>query len=283
MEIVDIPIASFSSLPRFVPRCFDLIFFSSLKVGTPRHAKEVAIMSAMNLIASSFRTLKNRKTFVSISLLLTIKSPPAMAIPRIYSSSLSFFSSISRNRHDVFLSFRGEDTRHGVTSQLHKALEDAGIPTFKDDKNLEKGSEIAAELLSAIQASRIAVVIFSRNYATSRWCLDELLKIIECRDEAGQVVLPVFYDVVPSDVLNQTNSYGRAFDKHEERFRSGIQEKNKVERWRAALTEAASSLHGWDLQNCASRHQSKFVEEIVKHILGRRQDAHMSASLSHQQ
>lgn len=105
-------------------------------------------------------------------------------------TSFSFWSAITHQRHDVFLSFRGEDTRHGLTKELHQALIDANIPTFKDDINLEKGREIASELLKAIQTSRVAIVVFSINYATSGWCLDELVKIIECKHVDGQIVVP---------------------------------------------------------------------------------------------
>ncbi|KAJ7961789.1 TMV resistance protein N [Quillaja saponaria] len=202
-----------------------------------------------------------------------------MVSRRTYITSFSFFSTVRRRRHDVFLSFRGEDTRHHITDQLHTALEEAGIRTFKDDINLEKGGEIATELLKAIQMSRIAVIVFSRNYADSGWCLDELVKIIECKNEDGQVGLPVFYDVDPCDVQMQRNSFARALGQHEERVRVENLEENKVEMWKEALTEASSAEHGWDMHNAAYWHHSKFIKEIVKHVLGRRQDAHMSASI----
>lgn len=179
----------------------------------------------------------------------------------------------------MFLSFRGEDTRYNVTSQIYTALRDAGIPTFKDDVNLQKGGEIASELLKAIQMSRIAIIVFSRNYATSGWCLDELVKIVECKNEAGQVVVPVFYDIEASDVEQQKNSYAEAFRKHEDRFRLENMDESKLGSWREGLKQAASSSVGWDMQNVASWHQSKFIKEIVKHIMSRRQDAHMNASI----
>lgn len=148
----------------------------------------------------------------------------------------------------MFLSFRGEDTRHGLLKNLHSALSEAGISTFKDDMNLEKGSDITSELLKAIQMSRIAVVIFSRNYASSGWCLDELIKIIECRQVDGQIVLPVFYDVDPDDVHSQSGSFAQAFATHEERFALDTTIDNKIGRWRAALQESATlSSCTWDL------------------------------------
>ncbi|PON68161.1 TIR domain containing protein, partial [Parasponia andersonii] len=163
--------------------------------------------------------------------------------------SFSFWSTISHHKHDVFLSFRGEDTRHGLAEELQSALLEAGIPTYRDNVNLEQGKEIASELMKAIQMSRVAIIIFSRNYATSSWCLDELVKILECKRVDGRVVLPVFCDVDPDDVRGQVGPFGEAF---EERFLKSSEtaplNQNKVEKWREALSEA-SSLSGFDLQN----------------------------------
>ena len=98
-------------------------------------------------------------------------------------SPLSSSSSSDEWSYDVFLSFRGEDTRKTITDHLYSALIQAGIHTFRDDNELPRGEEISPQLLRAIEGSRISVVVFSRNYASSRWCLDELVKIIECRQK----------------------------------------------------------------------------------------------------
>lgn len=168
---------------------------------------------------------------------------------RIDASSFSFYSSVTRRRHDVFLSFLGEDTRHNITENLHKALVDAGVHTFKDDVNLQKGCEITSDLLKAIQMSRIAIIVFSKNYASSGWCLDELVKIVECNREAGQLIMPIFCDVDPCDVQQQTGTFSAALDEHE---RTGRTE-DKLEAWRTSLTEAASQPYGFDMQDAAAR------------------------------
>ena len=137
--------------------------------------------------------------------------------------------------YDVFLSFRGEDTRNGFTSNLKGILRHNGINTFMDDK-LPRGEEISTELLEAIERSRISIIVLSENYASSTWCLDELVKILECKKN-GQIVLPVFYKVDPSYVRNQKGKFGEALAKHEERFKDNM---NKVKRWRVALIEATN-------------------------------------------
>ena len=160
-------------------------------------------------------------------------------------SSSSSSSSSRKWKYDVFLSFRGEDTRKSFTDHLYASLKQKGVFTFKDDKNLERGKPISPELLKAIEESMFAVVILSENYAFSTWCLDELVKIMECKKEMGQTVLPIFYDVDPSEVRKQTGTYAQAFDEHEIRFKENI---DKVHMWRATLTEVAS-LSGFPLQD----------------------------------
>ncbi|XP_031247612.1 TMV resistance protein N-like isoform X1 [Pistacia vera] len=173
------------------------------------------------------------------------------------SSSSSSSSSRVYEKYDVFLSFRGEDTRENFTSHLYAALCSKKIKTFIDSYDLERGDEISQTLLNAIEESKIVVIIFSKGYATSRWCLEELAKIIEGK-KAGDLIVPIFYHVDPSNVKNQKRTYEEAFVRHEK-----IQSLEKVMRWRNALREAAN-LSGFDSSN--SRPESTLVEEIVNYI-----------------
>ncbi|XP_028126648.1 TMV resistance protein N-like [Camellia sinensis] len=176
-------------------------------------------------------------------------------------------SSDSPCRYHVFLSFRGKDTRKNFTDHLYEALVQAGIRTFKDDDELPRGREISSELLKSIEESRISIIVFSRNYASSRWCLDELVKIIECKKTHGQLVLPIFYHVDPSDVRHQTGCFREAFGRHEKRY---LDEMEKVKVWKAALAEAALSeagnISGWDLKNVANGFEAKFIQKVVEEI-----------------
>ncbi|PRQ55275.1 putative toll-like receptor, P-loop containing nucleoside triphosphate hydrolase [Rosa chinensis] len=173
-------------------------------------------------------------------------------------------------KYDVFLSFRGEDTRKGFTEYLYSELIQKGILTFRDDSELEKGKSIRPELLAAIEDSRCAIVILSRRYASSSWCLDELVKIIQCMKEMGQQVFPVFYAVDPSDVRHQRGSFELIKWEHqvdvEVREHEEVYGKNedRLYAWRAALAEVAN-LSGWVLKNF--RYEVKIIQEIVNHIL----------------
>ncbi|XP_059450982.1 disease resistance protein RPV1-like [Corylus avellana] len=134
-------------------------------------------------------------------------------------ASSSSFSFIDSWTYDVFLSFRGKDTRNNFTAHLYAALRRNGINTFMDDQ-LRSGEEISPALLKAIEESQISIIVFSKNYASSKWCLNELMKILECKRTKGQQVLPLFYNLDPSEVRNQTTSVGEAFVKHGERFKN---------------------------------------------------------------
>ena len=162
-------------------------------------------------------------------------------------ASLLISSSSSSRRwiYDVFLSFRGMDTRNTFTDHLYAALQRSGIFTFRDNERLERGKSISPELLKAIEESRISIVILSRNYASSTWCLDELVKIIQCMKVMGMTVLPIFYDMDPSDVRKQMGTFAQAFTEHEERLKDNME---KVQTWRATLSEVAN-LSGWHSQN----------------------------------
>ena len=144
-------------------------------------------------------------------------------------------SSSHRWDYDVFLSFRGEDTRNNFIGHLYKALCDQGFDTFIDN-DLQKGEEISMELLKVIELSMISIVVFSKNFASSTWCLNKLAKIFECRNN-DQLVLPIFYKVDPSKICKQDGKYGIALAKHKEKFKDNLE---KVQRWRKTLTSAAN-------------------------------------------
>ncbi|KAK1415967.1 hypothetical protein QVD17_31755 [Tagetes erecta] len=165
------------------------------------------------------------------------------------SSSSSSFQSW---KYDVFVSFRGEDTRKTFVDFLYSTLVQRGIYTYKDDETLPRGETIGPSLFKAIEESHIAIIVFSENYADSSWCLDELAHIMKCRDERGQIVMPIFYHVNPSDVRNQNWKFAKHYWKN----------MSKVKSWKKALVDAAN-ISGWVIEHTANWHESKGVEEIV--------------------
>jgi hypothetical protein len=186
----------------------------------------------------------------------TLYKYPPLILPSLSPFSVQS-SSITRStssysesgwHHDVFLSFRGEDTRKNFTDHLYSALERAGIHTFRDDEGLDRGENISSELLDEIRKSRVSIVVFSKGYASSRWCLDELAERVHCKNTKGHTLLPIFYHVNTFDVRNQSGTFAEAFSRHEKRFQTDME---RVQRWRKALTKAAEC-SGWDLESLAN-------------------------------
>ncbi|XP_050254830.1 TMV resistance protein N-like [Quercus robur] len=117
----------------------------------------------------------------------------------------------------------------------------AGTFTFRDNERLERGKSISPELLKAIEESRFAIVILSKTYASSTWSLDELTKIIQCMKEKEMTVLPIFYEVDPSNVRKHMGTFAQAFAKHKEHLKENTE---KVQTWRATLSEVPISPGG---------------------------------------
>ncbi|XP_059625372.1 disease resistance protein RUN1-like [Cornus florida] len=161
----------------------------------------------------------------------------------------------SSRKYDVFLSFSGIDARNNFTGHLLAALDRNGFYTFRDDTKLARGEDIGQGLLKFIEDSSIAIIIFSKNYAASGWCLDELVKIMDCRRTFKQFVVPVFYGVDPSILRMQSDFYAQAFARHQDCFKAPP----KLRRWRDALTEAAN-ISGFHFKH---GDESKLVDSIV--------------------
>ncbi|KAK4598775.1 hypothetical protein RGQ29_016003, partial [Quercus rubra] len=165
--------------------------------------------------------------------------------------------------YDAFLSFRGEDTHTGFTSTLKGILEMRTVKTFMDD-GIPRGEEISAELIKAIGSSMISIIVFSENYASSTWCLDELVKIIKCKKN-GQIVkvIPIFYKVDPTEVRHQKGKFGEHLEEHEIKFEDNMK---KVQKWRKALTKASNFTGHHYKGNCGPS-EFKIIQDISEEIL----------------
>ncbi|CAM8966806.1 unnamed protein product [Rhodiola kirilowii] len=169
------------------------------------------------------------------------------------SESSSFRNSFE---HHVFLSFRGEDVRRTFVDHLYEALNGSGFKVFRDNDGLEHGQDIQSKLYQAIERSQLSIVTFSCRYADSRWCLDELVKIMDCRATHVHTVLPVFYNVEPTHVRHQSGPYKEAFSAHKQRF-----EMSRVNKWRLALEQVA------DLKGLSSHDFNGFEAQLVQNII----------------
>ncbi|CAI0375332.1 unnamed protein product [Linum tenue] len=177
-----------------------------------------------------------------------------------FSSSASS-APLGTDGYEVFLSFRGPDTRNNFADFLYNSLVRSKIRTFRDDEEVRKGEKIGAEIIQAISQSKVYIPIFSPNYASSKWCLQELAQMVECfKGEKGHVILPIFYFVQPSQVRHdEEGSYHIALEQHLEKYDS-----NTVQEWRTALQEVAS-MKGWHVTD--SDRQATVVDEVFEKVL----------------
>ncbi|XP_031117359.1 TMV resistance protein N-like [Ipomoea triloba] len=167
-------------------------------------------------------------------------------------------SSRSHSEFSVFLSFRGE-TRTSFSDHLYTSLLESGVSTFRDEEGIWKGDNISDALKQAIEASEMSIVVFSKNYAQSRWCLNELVKMVECKQKFGQKILPIFYHVTPSEVRKQTGEFGIALNQHIEQFGE-----ETVNEWKTALTTVAD-FSGWHIME--DGYESWFIKRITECVL----------------
>ncbi|XP_056174397.1 disease resistance protein L6-like [Syzygium oleosum] len=177
-------------------------------------------------------------------------------------ASSSSATSAGSDNYDVFLSFSGEDTRRTLADHLYNGLVDAGIRVFRDNDELREGEEIGTNLLQAIKNSKISIPILSRNYASSKWCLQELAHMADCMKSVGHVVLPVFYRVEPAHVRHQIGSFGETFSHLSEKY---LEE--DVAKWKQALKEVAS-LKGWESEKTTDGYEGELVKMVVRKVLG---------------
>ncbi|KAI6681757.1 hypothetical protein NL676_035638 [Syzygium grande] len=167
-------------------------------------------------------------------------------------------SGASAARYDVFLSFRGPDTRDTFTDCLYRTMVGQGIVAYRDSEELHAGDRID-DLLRAVGESKVCIPVLSRGYASSAWCLRELACAMELNESTGKpAILPVFFDVTPLDVKLRTELYVKDLEKHERRLGGEIRQ-----RWEAALRKVAE-IKGWKVQG---KPHGEVIELVVKEAL----------------
>ncbi|CBI32058.3 unnamed protein product, partial [Vitis vinifera] len=162
-----------------------------------------------------------------------------------------------RRRWDVFLSFRGEDTRGTFTDCLYTRLQHKGVRAFRDNEGLNRGDKIDRCLLDAIEDSAAFIAIISPNYANSRWCLEELAKVCEC----NRLILPVFYNVDPSHVRGQRGPFLQHFKDLEARFGE-----EDVSKWRKAM-KYVGGLAGFFLSIGRFGDEADVIQTLLNNVL----------------
>ncbi|CDY24834.1 BnaA08g14760D [Brassica napus] len=187
------------------------------------------------------RSHQENKTMASSS--LTRLAPPSSLPPNC--------------KHQVFPSFHGVDVLENFLSHIVKEFKSNAIDLFIDN-NIERSKSIGPALIEAIRGSRVAIVLLSKNYASSTWCLNELVEIMECREEVGQTVIPIFYQVNPTDIKKQKSYFGKVFRKTCKGKRN-----EEIQRWKHALTDVAQ-IEGYHSINWFN--ESEMIEYIATDV-----------------
>ncbi|CAN1272042.1 Disease resistance protein L6 [Linum perenne] len=180
-------------------------------------------------------------------------------VPNAYLQSQTSSAEQLSVEYEVFLSFRGPDVRKSFADFLYSYLVRSKIRTFRDEEELRKGEVIAPSLVQAITQSKIYIPILSKSYASSKWCLQELAKMVECCGKGnGHIILPIFYFVDPRDVRHQAGPYEDAFEQHSKKHDPLI-----VQAWREALQEVGQ-MKGWHVTEIDG--QGAVIDEVFSKV-----------------
>jgi len=160
---------------------------------------------------------------------------------------MEFASSSSKlpRMYDVLINFSGEDIQRKFVSHLDSALSAVGFTVFLHHENAVKSTRIQQPTFNLC---RVAIVVFTKSYSESAWCLNQLQQIIKWHETYCGHILPVYYEIEPSDVRLQKGDFGKALKATAQQIFSGEELEDGMSRWSHALTKAAN-LFGWDDSN----------------------------------
>ncbi|KAL1207621.1 Disease resistance protein RPS4 [Cardamine amara subsp. amara] len=154
----------------------------------------------------------------------------------------------------VFVNFRGEELRDNFISHLETALEEDAIDFFIDNKLVP--SNPIETLYKEIEDSKIALAVFSKQYAESKWCLNELVKIMDNVNEDKLKVIPIFFNVKVDDVKNQRGEFGQnLYQTH--------RANSNMPKWEEALKSVTAIL---GLTRTRYRTERDFIVDIVQTV-----------------
>jgi hypothetical protein len=133
--------------------------------------------------------------------------------------------------YDVFINHRGPDVKKTFVAHLYAAMSSWGIRPFLDAEDIRYAVPVFEEIDKALKGVCVHVAIFSKGYAESKYCLEELCAMLK----SEQRIIPVFYDVEAENLRRpEDGPYKEAFEKHRKRKRT-----EKIPIWKEALHKVA--------------------------------------------
>ncbi|XP_039156338.1 disease resistance protein RPV1 [Eucalyptus grandis] len=166
--------------------------------------------------------------------------------------------------YDVFLSFRGQDTRFSIVEILHKNLVHNKILVYMDNEAVAHDRGISWELLGALDDSHIYIPFLSKGYASSKWCLHELARMVARKKSNGKRILPIFCDVEKEDVKLESNLYKDALSDHRKYHNND----DEVMEWEEAL-KYVGDMDGYHwTTNSLEGLIERITEDVLKDLEG---------------
>ncbi|KAI5063037.1 hypothetical protein GOP47_0021584 [Adiantum capillus-veneris] len=162
---------------------------------------------------------------------------------------------------DIFLSHSG--AQKGFAKDLYRTLTSHGFSTFFDQNrdSLPLGEDFPRHILTAASACKLALVVLSDEYLSSKWPMIELCAVMHATPSVK--ILPLFFRLVPDDLkrkgnLKKWHSKWRAFAKQDKRI--------SLMEWEKAV-QSLRSLHGLAYDATGQEGELTYIERIVNNIL----------------
>ncbi|KAK7400559.1 hypothetical protein VNO78_11769 [Psophocarpus tetragonolobus] len=159
-------------------------------------------------------------------------------------------------KYDVFISFRAKDTsdfpEFFACALLKKSLRVYAHPELT-------GNFVSHTVVEEIGKARVSVIIFSKSYLETPWCLDEVHNIMACRASYARTVIPIFYNIDRTSIQDAFSNFQLIKKVCED---NGVLQL-KAKAWSSNLAEAAS-LQGWELLE--NRRPYELLQNVADHV-----------------
>ncbi|KOM28317.1 hypothetical protein LR48_Vigan521s000500 [Vigna angularis] len=192
--------------------------------------------------------------------------------------SLSFFLKLVSG--EVFIHCLEDDLHENFVSHLMSGLLQAGV-----EPSLVAVGVLSEKFMPSITRFQIGIVVFTKAYIESSRCVEDLLRIIECHETYGLMIIPVFYDTDQSFLVRVSEENFR--NARRAQRRAEAQAKIRItadsgEIYDKRMRPKAKTMQNFSLSRALNRvrnlptwdeskhrDDAELVEEIVKSVLAK--------------
>ncbi|KAL4197726.1 hypothetical protein AMTRI_Chr04g252550 [Amborella trichopoda] len=168
--------------------------------------------------------------------------------------------------YDAFISHRGSELKK-LAEKIHGDLSGLGVSSFVDSREIRKGENLSGVIVEAIRASSIWLVLLSKGFAESPWCLDEVRMMVDEREngESKGILIPVYYNVGPDDLRDVNRGpFKKAFRMHRKSKDYSLE---TIAKWEEVLKQVAE-IWGPTFKDYSRKEDlvSALVEDVVRRV-----------------